>query len=356
MAPSNPDPAGPGVASGPLAATLAAMKRVLQVGLGPLGARIVGETIARGVGHVVAAIDADPRLAGRSLGEIVPGADPRVRVLGAVADVAAWDQIDAAIVATSSDLARCAPTFSALLARGKAVVSTCEELVYPWLRHLALAEELDDLARQSGGRLLGTGVNPGFVMDALPVFLSGVCKDVRAVRCERVQDASTRRVPFQKKIGVGLDDAQFAARVRDGSLRHVGLGESLHFIAHALRLEVERWDEDIAPVHAERELPSGLGPIAPGRVSGVRQVARAYAGDRCVAHLEFQASIAQRDPRDRILLDADPRLEVVIPGAIHGDTATCAIVVNALDRLLAAPPGLHTMATIPMIASARDGR
>lgn len=323
------------------------MKRTLHVGLGPLGIRILAEAYERGIVHPVAAVD--PAHAGVNLASLVPDADPRLRVLPSLDAVPDWGDVDAAVVATSSDLARCAPTFRDLLARGKAVVSTCEELIYPWLRHVALAEELDDLAKSTGGRLLGTGVNPGFLMDALPVFMTGVCRAVRTVRCARIQDASTRRVPFQRKIGVGLDDAQFAAKVREGTLRHVGLGESLHFIAHYAGLTIERWDEDLTPVKADRELPSALGVIPPGRICGVRQAARGFHDERVVVHLEFQASIAQRDPHDAISIDGDPSIDLRIPGAVHGDAATCAIALNTVPRLLAAPPGLHTMVTIPPV-------
>ncbi|HYF13686.1 MAG TPA: hypothetical protein VD971_01290 [Phycisphaerales bacterium] len=323
------------------------MKRILHVGLGPLGARIVREVTQREIGHVVAVVDRSPSLAGRSLADVVPEADPRLRIAGGLDEIDAWDQIDCAIVTTASDLPSCADTFRTLLKRGKAVVSTCEELVYPWLRHVALAEELDEVARRNGGRLLGTGVNPGFLMDALPVYLTSVCSHVRGVRCERIQDASARRVPFQQKIGAGLDDEGFARKVREGTLRHVGLGESLHFIAHSCGLRIERWEEDIEPVKAQRDLVSALGPIPRGRNAGVRQVARGYFDEREVVRLEFVAAIGQKDPYDRVTIDGDPAMDMVIPGGVHGDTATCAIAVNAVPRLLAAPPGLHTMATVP---------
>jgi 4-hydroxy-tetrahydrodipicolinate reductase len=322
------------------------MTRILQVGLGPLGQRIASDLLDRGVGHLVAAVDIDPSLAGVPVSQLVPAADPKLRVLSSLDAVTNWDQIDAAIVATSSDLKACEATLRELLRRGVCVVSTCEELIYPWLRHVAIAEELDELAKRNGGRLLGTGVNPGFLMDALPAFLTSVCRSVRGVAAYRVQDASVRRIPFQKKIGAGLDDAQFAARLKDGSLRHVGLGESLHFIAHYVGLPLERWDEDIAPIKADRDLSSGVGPIARGRVAGVRQVARGYFDERVVVHLEFQAAIGQRDPYDRIVVHGEPDIDCVIPGGVHGDVATCAIIVNAVPRLRKAAPGLHTMATV----------
>ncbi len=331
------------------------MKRILHVGVGPLGQRILSDLVERDLGHVVAAVDPAPTLAGQPLANFVPGSGPNVRIVPTLADVQEWDQVDCAIVSTASDLRSCVQTFRDLLRQGKAIVSTCEELVYPWLRHVALAEELDELAKRYGGRLLGTGVNPGFLMDALPAFLTCVSKSVRGIACYRIQDASARRIPFQKKIGAGLDDEQFAARVREGTLRHVGLGESLHFIAHYVGLPLERWEEDIGPVKADRDLVCGLGTIPRGRVSGVRQVARGYYDERCVLHLEFQAAVGQKDPHDRIVVEGEPPLDMVIPGGVHGDIATSAIVINAIPRILKAPPGLHTMATIPATIHVKAG-
>lgn len=331
------------------------MKRILHVGVGPLGQRILSDLIERDLGHVVAAVDPSPSLAGNSLASVVPTANPNVRIVPTLADVEDWDQVDCAIVSTSSDLRSCAQTFRDLLTHGKAIVSTCEELVYPWLRHVVLAEELDELAKKHGGRLLGTGVNPGFLMDALPAFLTCVSKSVRGIACYRIQDASARRIPFQKKIGAGLDDEQFAARVREGTLRHVGLGESLHFIAHYVGLPLERWEEDIGPVKAERDLVCGLGTIPRGKVAGVRQVARGYYDERCVLHLEFQAAVGQKDPHDRIVVEGEPPMDMVMPGGVHGDVATSAIVINAIPRILKAPPGLHTMATIPATIHVKAG-
>lgn len=331
------------------------MKRYLFVGFGPLGQRILADLNERGIGLAAAVVDHAPALAGSAVQKHVPSADHRLHVLSSLGEVADWDQIDAAIVSTASDLPGCAATLRELLRRGKPVVSTCEELIYPWLRHVALAEELDDLARKHGGRLLGTGVNPGFIMDVLPATLTSVCKSVKAVSCYRIQDASARRIPFQKKIGVGLDDEQFAAKVKDNTLRHVGLGESLHFLAHYTGLKIERWEEDIAPVHAEREMVSGVGVVSKGRVCGVRQTARGYSDEKVVVHMEFQATIGQLDPHDRVVIEGEPRIDMLIRGGIHGDIATSAIVLNSLPQIMFASPGLHTMATIPPAIFNRAG-
>lgn len=319
--------------------------RIVHVGLGPLGLAIARDLALRGRGELVAAVDRHPDLAGRALSELVPGSAPGVRVLESVEGLDAGG-LDAAVVTTVSDLERCAPTLRALLARGIPTVSTCEELLWPWLRHPALAEELDAAARAGGGGLLGTGVNPGFLMDALPLFVSSAALEVRGARIERVQDASTRRLPFQRKIGAGLSLEAFEARRRDGSLRHVGLGESLHFVAGCMGFDVERWEETLEPVVAERDLACDLGPIPAGAARGVRQLARGWVADEPRFELEFVAAIGEPDPRDRVLLDSDPPIDVVVQGGLHGDLATSAVVQNCLAPLIEAGPGLHTMADL----------
>lgn len=326
------------------------MNRILLIGLGPLGQFVANDAAKRGVARVVAAVDIDPTILGKPVSTIVPESRFETKIQRSIDDIQNWGEVDCAVVTTSSDLAACASTFRELLTRGVSVVSTCEELLFPWLRHKALADELHALAVEHGARIMGTGVNPGFIMDALPVAATAVCKSVRAVKCWRIQDATTRRIPFQKKIGATLDDAGFAARVKDGSLRHVGLGESLHFISHYLGLGVVKWDETIAPVKAEKELTCGLGAIRRGCAAGVRQTAHGWnaAGEEVIT-MEFQAAIGQSEPHDRVVIEGEPRIDMRIEGGVHGDVATSAITLNAIDSLLAAAPGLHTMATVPVV-------
>jgi hypothetical protein len=322
------------------------MQRIVHIGLGPLGLRVAAELAQRRLGELAAAVDPSPRLAGRPLAELVPGARPELRVLRSLDELADWKGVHCAVLTTSSDLGQCAGTLRALLSRGVSVVSSCEELLFPWLRHAALAEELDALAKSRGARLLGTGVNPGFVMDALPLYATSVCKSVRSLHAWRIQDATTRRLPFQKKIGAALSPGEFESRAADGSLRHVGLGESIHFLAHYLRWPLDRWDETLEPILADRPLTCGLGPIPRGHAAGVRQVGRGYRSGTAVITLEFQAAIAQPDPHDRIKIEGDPEIDLVLRNGVHGDTATSAILLNCIAPLLRAPPGLHTMATI----------
>jgi len=320
------------------------MSRIVQVGLGPLGIKAATEFLERNQGQLLGAVD--PAHAGEPLAGLVPGADPSLTIVGSLDDFGDWDACDAAVVTTRSALPDCLETFRGVLAHGTHVVSSCEELAYPTLQHPEISAELNAFAEERGRVVLGTGVNPGFLLDALPVTLTSVCREVRRVTAGRVQDATTRRVPFQKKIGATLSPAEFEREAAAGTLRHVGLPESLHFVADHLGLQLEEWNETLEPVIAERELTCDLGPIPVGHAAGVRQVAVGHIGGKEVVRLEFQAAIGQANPRDWVELDADPPVRAVLEGGVHGDQATTAILLNAVEAVREAAPGLRTMADV----------
>ncbi|MFT5288296.1 MAG: hypothetical protein ACI8PQ_001644 [Planctomycetota bacterium] len=328
---------------------------VLVVGLGPLGRRVISDLYGRGLGQVVAAIDVSPKLVGRDLSEIVPGVPSGVTVQAHLDEVSDWGAIQSAVVTTSSDLELCMDVFRGLLARGIAVASTCEELAWPWLRHPIMAAELGELAVRKRGRIVGTGVNPGFLMDALPAAMTTACRRVDSIRVVRLQDASTRRIPFQRKIGVTMEPGALKTAVEAGQMGHVGLGESLHLLAHHVGLEISRWDETAEPLVAEEELDCGLGTIAVGQCRGLRQVASAYVPERenPAVELVFHAAVGEAHPVDRVVIHGEPDLRLEIPGGLHGDVATSAILLNTLPTLLDAEPRLHTMASLPLRGCAR---
>ncbi len=324
------------------------MLRILQVGLGDLGRKTVMDLHDSGLGRVTGAVDSRPDLAGRPLSEICPGVDPDPTVAASLAELERLGDFDAAVVMTSSRLPDCADLFRELLEAGLSVVSTCEELVWPWLRHPGLALELDELARARGGRLLGAGVNPGFLMDLLPGLLSSVCLELESVRVERRIDASNRRAAFQRKIGAGLGLEQMQERLDSGTGGHVGLGESLHLLASLCGFELEDWSEEGLAIPAIAELESAAGTLEPGAAAGIRQVARGSQGGETVVELVFDARLEQSDPADDIRLEGRPRLELQIPGGLHGDLATSAIVLHSIAALRALGPGLATMGDLAL--------
>ncbi len=313
--------------------------RVVVVGAGPIGVRVAEEICARPSLTLCGVVDVDPR----KIGIDVAGA----RVTGAPPDDA-----KVAVLTTTSSLEKLTPLILDVVGRGMAVVSTCEELAWPWTRR-ALAERIDAAAKERGVAVLGTGVNPGFLMDALPLFLTAPCRRVERVRVERVQDASARRRPFQDKVGVGLAPDDVRDALRAGKTGHVGLKESAALLAARLGFAVDGYQEQSDVVVAGAVIERAGRTVLPGQVLGVEQIGRASAGGSVVVELSFRAVFGQDGARDHIVIDGDPALDVTLAGGVHGDVATASIVVNAIPAVMNAAPGLRTMADVPLVSFSR---
>ena len=325
--------------------------RVAQFGLGPIGCKVTQFLVERGAFEIVAAVDLDPAKVGVDLGELAGledalGAavtDDAQAVLGeAVADVA--------VVTTTSSLGKAEAQIIQVASHKLPIVSTCEELAYPWVTQPDIAKRIDAVAREHGVAILGTGVNPGFLMDFLPLALSGVCQRVDKVRVERVQDAQYRRIPFQRKIGAGLTLDEFQAKIDEGSLRHVGLTESMHMIASTFGWQLTGTEETIGPVVAERRVSVPGLTIEPGQALGVSQNGYAYVGDRRAIELVFRAAIGEPSSYERTLIQGTPTIGMRIEGGVNGDIATGAIVANAARAVIRARPGLRTMADMELVS------
>ncbi|MFH1263667.1 MAG: dihydrodipicolinate reductase [Pseudomonadota bacterium] len=329
------------------------MIRVIQVGLGPVGQMLTPYLLERNYLSVVGAVDIDPAKVGKDLGEICGlGKKTGITVRGAL-DAFTPESAEVAVVTTASKLTSIIPTLESAAKLRMNVVSTCEELVYPWIRQPDLSRRINALAEEHDVSFLGTGVNPGFLMDALAVTATGICRDVRKIRIERMQDASKRRIPFQQKIGTNLTVEEFRRRVDAGNLGHVGLTESMQMIAAALGWKLDRTEDLIEPVVADREIDSAVGKVAKGRCIGLQQHGRGWIGREEVLTLEFRADLGEKESHDSIQVEGTPEFRMTIPGGIHGDIATCAITANAVAAVIAAPEGLRTMIDIPPVSYRR---
>jgi len=318
--------------------------RVLHFGLGPIGLSIVKQVSERAGLKIVGAVDIDPAKAGRDLGEVA-GLKKRlgVQVENDAAKALKATKPNVVIHCTSSSLERVMPQLETILAAKAAIVSTTEELAYPFRLHPAQAKRLDALAKKSKVGLLATGVNPGFAMDALPIALSAVCERVDSVAVNRMQDARIRRLPFQQKIGAGLTPEQFAKKVKDRSVRHVGFTQSVAMICDALGWKLDSITDDIKPKIAEHEVASELLAVDPGFVCGIIQDGVGYRNRKPVIRLHLEAYLGAPETYDSVDIEGWPRLSMKFAGGIHGDVATASIAVNSIPKVLAAAPGLHTM-------------
>jgi 4-hydroxy-tetrahydrodipicolinate reductase len=323
--------------------------RVMLMGLGPIGAGVARQLAARKNFKIVAAVDVDPAKAGKDLGAVAGFAKKAgIRVSADVDAAIRAAKPEVAVLCTSSSLKKVWPQIEAVLKRRVPIVSTTEELAYPWFSNRALARRIDAAAKKAKVAVVGTGVNPGFAMDALPLTLTAICERVDAIRIDRVQDARIRRLPFQKKIGSGLTGAEFAELVKAGTVRHVGLTESVAMIADALGWKLERITDEIQPKLAATAVESQFLKVEAGRVCGLVQDGTGYRGGKAVIVLHMEAYLGAPETYDAVTIEGSPRLQVKATGGYHGDIATASITVNTIPRVLEARPGLHTMRSLAL--------
>ncbi len=323
--------------------------RVLHVGLGPIGVGVVRQCATRRGFKIVGAVDLDPEKVGRDIGDVADlGTTLKVPVMGRLGPAVKAGKPDVVVLCTSSSLASVVEPITGILRYRLPIVSTTEELAYPWQSNKRLAKKIDALARKAKVAVVGTGVNPGFAMDALPITLTGVCERVDAIRVDRIQDASVRRLPFQQKIGAGLTPEQFDERVASGSVRHVGLAESVAMIADAMGWKLDRITDDIGPKVARRSTKSQFLTVQKGQVAGIIQTGIGFRDGEALITLHMEAYLGAPESYDAVTVKGLPDLHMKIAGGIHGDIATAAIAVNSIPKVLSAEPGLHTMRSLPI--------
>jgi len=323
--------------------------RVVQVGLGPIGQACVRVLSKKPGIELAGGVDIDPRKAGQDIGQVCGldqdlGVAVRADLPGALSD---W-RPQVVVHTTLSFLDRVQHQLIDIIQAGACVVSSTEELFYPFQRDPAFCQRIDSLARQHGVALVGTGVNPGFAMDVLPLCLTSVCVRVEKITVTRIVDASKRRLPLQRKIGAGMSRTEFEERVTKGQFGHIGLRESAYAVMNALGWPVDEIEENIWPVLAETRVQTRFLTVEPEQVAGLHQVLLASSDGRERLALELRMAVGAQEDYDSVEIVGDPPLSVRINGGIFGDTATIGVLVNAVPRIIDAQPGLRTMVELPL--------
>ncbi|MGQ9460743.1 MAG: NAD(P)H-dependent amine dehydrogenase family protein [Candidatus Bathyarchaeaceae archaeon] len=328
--------------------------RVVLYGVGAVGSSIAKFLLQKEGVEIVGAIDVAEEKVGKDLGEVL-GIGKRLGVMVSNDPNAVLSRVKADIMvhATASFLKQIYPQIAKALEHGVNVVSTCEELAYPYATEPELARKLDELAKENGVTVLGTGINPGFLMDTLVITLTSVCQKVERIRVTRTINAATRRGPFQKKIGAGFLINEFRKRIeRKIIMGHVGLKESISMIADALGWKLDRIEVDLVePVIAKTRVESEMIQVEPGKVAGLKQRARGLKEGKEVITLDFQAYMGAEE-YDSITIEGVPSIHMKIDPCVHGDIGTVAMIVNSIPKVINAQSGLVTMKDLPIPSAA----
>jgi 4-hydroxy-tetrahydrodipicolinate reductase len=322
--------------------------KVAQFGLGPIGLACIKLAAEKPWVEVVGGIDIDPAKIGRPLSSLTN--DPRTAGQVYPSFDALWQHAHPDVVfhtagsKADASIAQIAP----MAARGVSVSSSCEQLLFPRLRAPKQSDELDAICKQHNARVVGTGVNPGFVMDVLPVTLTGVSRTVDRIYVERVVNASTRRQPLQKKIGSGMDPDEMRRLFKEGKAGHAGFMESLHLIGHCMNWSFDQTDEIFHPMIAAYDIETPFFKVKKGQCCGIHQIVEGKVAGRQKLLMDLKMYLDAQDPHDTVKVYGDPFLDVRVQNGTAGDHATVAALVNAAPRLLKAQPGLLLMTDLPV--------
>lgn len=325
--------------------------RIVLYGVGAMGTRIAKLLLKKKGVEIVGVIDIDEEKVGKDVGEVLAtNKHLGIEVSDNPDNVLSMANADVVIHSTTSFLKQTYPQIMAAIKHGANVVSTCEELSYPYATEPELAKELDKLAREHSVSILGTGINPGFLMDTLVITLTGLCQEIEQIKVVRVMNAATRRASFQKKIGAGLTVNEFREGMKRKTITgHVGLAQSISMIADALKWKLDKIEADSAePVIAKTYAESETARVEPGQVAGLRQCARGMKEKKGVISLDFQAYIGVKEEYDAITIRGVPNIHERITPCTHGDLGTVAIIVNSIAKIMNAKPGLVTMKDLPV--------
>jgi 4-hydroxy-tetrahydrodipicolinate reductase len=331
--------------------------KVVLYGVGAVGSLIAKYLLQKEGIKIVGAIDIAEDKVGKDLGEIL-GLNRKlgVKVSSDANTVLSKVKADIAVHTTSSFFKNTYPQIASIVKHGVNVVSTCEELSYPYLTEPKLAVKLDSLAKKHNVTVLGTGINPGFLMDTLIITLTAVCQKIEKINAVRVMNAATRRLPFQKKIGAGLTVKEFKRRIESRKITgHVGLKQSIAMIADALKWKLDKiMVESVESVIAKKPVESANIKVRVGEVAGLRQRAKGIMKNKEVIVLDFQAYIGAEEEYDTVTIEGVPNVKQRIQPCVHGDKSTVAMIVNSIPKVINAPAGLLTMKDLPVPSAALE--
>ncbi|MEN3046853.1 MAG: hypothetical protein ABDH49_07750 [Candidatus Hydrothermales bacterium] len=320
------------------------MNKVFIFGLGEIG-KIVLKNIHKKEGiELAGVIDIDPEKVGKSVAEIT-GLDKYSDIIVEKDAEKVLKGYKNGIVLhlTGSYVKDVIDQYMLILDMGHHIITTTEEMTDPYLRNPDLAKEIERKAKAVEKTVLPTGVNPGFVMDFLPSFFSCVFEEIYSIRVERINNASKRRYPLQKKIGSGLKEEEFYKKWEKREIGHVGLAESGSILAKTLSLKIKDLKETCNPKIAKEFIKTEYFEVKPGEVCGILHEVKVETEENINVDLFLEMSLDAESPVDRVSIEGKPSLTMEVKGGIPGDEATASIVANWIKKINDLPPGIITI-------------
>ncbi len=328
------------------------MIRVAEWGTGMMGQGLLRFILDRPRDiDLVGVIVTNPAKEGKTVGELLDRPCD-VRMTTDFASVLA-EKPDVVCINTQSNLHEITDQVVPAIEAGCNVICIAEKISYPWASDAAWGERIDALAKEHGVSVLGTGINPGFMLDALIVMWSSICLRVDRIVATRVNDLSPFGPTVMTGQGVGTTVEQFEKGVADGSIvGHIGFPESINLIARALGWTIDRIEETREPIVTRVERATAHVHVAPGDVAGCRHIGRGYSGDELKIELihpqQIHPELEGQETGDYIEIHGDPDVNMSNKPEIPGGKGTYASTGNYIPLMKDAPAGMLTVVDMPL--------
>ncbi len=330
--------------------------RVVICGLGSMGSGIARMILSKKGFQIVGAIDMDPNKAGKKLCEVLnihEDEENHVIITKDYNKILKKNFADVFVLATSSFTKSVFPFIKLAAEAGMNVVTTAEEMSYPKALDKELSDEMDKIAKENNVSILGTGVNPGFIMDYVVIMLTGVCDSVENIKVSRVNDLSCFGKAVMEEQGIGLKKEDFIKGVNNNTIAgHVGFIQSFGMMEEAFNIKFDKVTQEKEPIISKTQRSTSIAFVEPGQVAGCRQSGHGYWKDKVFVDMEhpqqIRPDLENVDTGDYINIQGSPNLNVQIKPEIPGGIATVAICVNMIPHVINSTPGLKTMLDLPI--------
>lgn len=326
-------------------------------GFGAMGGGMAEVLLRKKGVDIVGVCDIHPDRVGKSMFEVlgVPRGDrPEVVIKNDILQVISKKSADVVLLCTDSFTRKTFDKIKLIVELGINVVSTAEEMSYPKAQEPELTAEMDKLAKANGVSILGTGINPGLMMDLLAILMTGACTDVEFVRCERVNSLSPFGPAVMEEQGVGITLEKFNQLSAEGHLAgHVGFNESINMICDAIGWKLDKpVDQTMAPIVSNVHRKTKYAEVQPGDVAGCTMKGYGHVGGKLAVEMihpqQIEPELEGTDTGDYVVIKGTPNVNLSNKPEIPGGIGTIAMCINMIPHVINARPGLHTMIDLPV--------
>lgn len=331
--------------------------KVIIWGFGAMGSGMAEMLLKKKGVDIIGVCDRNEQRVNRSIYDVLGmerGNRPEVIIKKSIEEVITEEKCaDVALLATDSFTKNAFDKIKFCLEKKINVISTAEEMAYPQAQSPELAKEMDKIAKENGVTVLGTGINPGFVLDLLILALTGTCESVESIKAARINDLSPFGRAVMEEQGVGITKEEFEKRMAEDSLAgHVGFPESIKMIADGIGWEVEKIEQTKDPIISNTHRKTKYAEVNPENLAGIRQRGYGYVNGEVLIEMDHPQQILPEkenvETGDYIWIKGTPDINLQIKPEIPGGIGTIAMCINMIPHVINAKAGLKTMLDLPV--------